>query len=166
LTRESSLRRRRRHTRGAALVEAVVVLPVFVALLAALFYVTELYLHKLGAFHEARQSAWSHALGGCHAPTRSARTQLRGHAMASLGARGVTLPSESGGLAAAAGGADVAGAINASTATASRRLREDRLLGLLPTAVSADTELPCNERPRSGNLAGALEYGWEAARFW
>ena len=65
MTPAASRRRLARCARGAALVEAVIVLPLFVALLAAFFFVTELYLQKLSALREARQAVWSHALSGC-----------------------------------------------------------------------------------------------------
>jgi len=143
--------RARRAHRGAALVEAVVVLPVFVALLAALVYFERLYSGRLVAARDARAAAWQTSLAGCEGRPAAAE---------------VPLPAALGRYAAAAGGARVVAGSGTTTAIARQRVGGDAVLGLLPAEVTAEAELVCNERIASGDLAGVLRYGWDRARFW
>jgi hypothetical protein len=55
-------------SRGAATVEAVAVLPVFIVLLASVGYVQDRTLGKQTADMQARTCAWLHSAGGCGAP--------------------------------------------------------------------------------------------------
>jgi hypothetical protein len=136
--------------RGAALVEAVMAIPVLVVLLAALGYFGRLYSAKLGALAAVRSAAWQSALAGCDG----------------RGAVESPLPPAISARAAAAGGADVVRAHGTARATAREPVARERVLGLLPAQVAADLELVCNERPRRGDVAGALRYGWDQVRLW
>lgn len=56
---------KRQVTRGAASVEAVVALPVFVILFVGMFFVRDLAVTKLLADEEARRCAWLYSANGC-----------------------------------------------------------------------------------------------------
>ncbi|HMA92125.1 MAG TPA: hypothetical protein VKP30_05530 [Polyangiaceae bacterium] len=59
----------RHHTRGAASVEAVVALPVFVILFVAMFFIRDLAGARLRADQEVRRCSWEYALNyNCEAP--------------------------------------------------------------------------------------------------
>jgi hypothetical protein len=58
---------RKPRERGAASVEAVVALPVFVILFSGVFFVRELTGAKLDAAREARRCAWEYSANGCDA---------------------------------------------------------------------------------------------------
>jgi hypothetical protein len=57
--------RTRRRSRGAAMTEAAVSIPVFLLLFAALIFLGKLYAMKGTARMEARSAMWSWALAGC-----------------------------------------------------------------------------------------------------
>ena len=158
--------RRRRRSGGAALVEAVVALPLFVMLLAALLQVTRLYLGKLHAFGDARDRAWAHALSGCESATRQAHTVRDGSAAALLASQGAALPAQSSGYVAAAGGEELSDSLAGARGSATVSLGAAPLLGRSGSRLSAELELPCNERPRAGSPIDALGYGWSQVRFW
>jgi hypothetical protein len=63
--RTTSSPRRRRGECGAAMVEAVVVLPVFVILFVSLVYVRDLGLAKQQAEMQARSCAWLYSASNC-----------------------------------------------------------------------------------------------------
>jgi hypothetical protein len=54
-------------TRGAASIEAVVALPVFVILFVGVFFVRDITGAKLDAAREARRCAWEYSFNGCDA---------------------------------------------------------------------------------------------------
>ena len=51
--------------RGAALIEALVVIPFFILTLAALIFAGSVYATKLKAMREAKSRAWSYAMSNC-----------------------------------------------------------------------------------------------------
>ena len=153
-------------SRGAALVEAVVVLPVMIVLLAASVHVVALHARKQTALRQARQAAWTHALGGCPGPAASGGEVDEGHSTDWVGWSGEPLPPELVGHASQAGGDVVMGHVRSARAHGQAVVRAEPLLGLEEARLSSAMELPCNERPRSGSLPGALRFGWDAARCW
>lgn len=65
-----------RDRRGAALIEAVIVLPVLILLLGGVVFLRERYLGRQHALLEARRCAWAHALSGCGAPPAGCATAV------------------------------------------------------------------------------------------
>lgn len=59
------LRARRKHRRGAALVEAMVVIPVLILLDVALLYMYDAYETKLATMRMARRAVWTEAVNYC-----------------------------------------------------------------------------------------------------
>jgi hypothetical protein len=57
--------RSRRRSRGAAMTEAAVSIPVFLMLFASLIFLSKLYAMKGSARMEARSAMWAWALNGC-----------------------------------------------------------------------------------------------------
>ena len=55
--------------RGAALVEAVVVIPFFLTILAGVIFVGKMYTTKLEVMRLSKQRAWTYAMGGCQGST-------------------------------------------------------------------------------------------------
>lgn len=54
-----------KNKRGAALVEALVVIPFFLLMLAGVIFVGKMYQTKLRIMRLSRQSAWTYAMQGC-----------------------------------------------------------------------------------------------------
>jgi len=61
----AGIARRARRRAGAAMVEAVIVLPVLLLTLFAVGFMRERYLGRQQASLAARRCAWAHAIGGC-----------------------------------------------------------------------------------------------------
>jgi hypothetical protein len=57
--------RSRARARGAVLVEAVIVIPVFIILFAGIVFFGKIYDAKLNMLRLTRQSAWTHAMANC-----------------------------------------------------------------------------------------------------
>ena len=57
--------RARAGERGAAFVEAVIVLPFFILVFAGVMFVGKFYDSKLTVMREARQSAWTQSMSNC-----------------------------------------------------------------------------------------------------
>jgi hypothetical protein len=58
------------------LIEAVIVLPVLILLLAGVVFLRERYLGRQHALLEARRCAWAHAMNGCGAPPDGCATAI------------------------------------------------------------------------------------------
>ena len=56
---------RRKGQRGAALVEAVVVIPFFIIIFASMIFIGQLYGEKQRTMREAKQNVWVYAMGNC-----------------------------------------------------------------------------------------------------
>lgn len=57
--------RARRRARGAALVEAAVVIPFFIVIFIALVFFSRLYIEKMRTMSDAKQIAWTYAMNNC-----------------------------------------------------------------------------------------------------
>lgn len=62
----------RKSQRGAAMVEAIVVIPVFIMFFAAMVYLDGLYSNKQLSMREAREKAWTLATNACTESDREA----------------------------------------------------------------------------------------------
>jgi hypothetical protein len=153
------LRRRRiarRQRAAAAMIEALIVLPVLGTLLIAAPLLHERYAARQQALLLARSAAWGHALSGCVGET-SEPTVVLERAGAPSGARETDVIEIARRAAGGRGGLDVfaelpliADALGALLGELARVRAE---VALRPRAgthahVSADFVLLCNERPR------------------
>jgi hypothetical protein len=68
----------RRNVRGAASVEAVVVLPVFIILFVAVLFIRDLAGSKLAADETARRCAWQYSANSCSAIPAGCEEVLKG----------------------------------------------------------------------------------------
>ncbi len=58
-----------RDRRGAAMIEGVIVMPLFIAVLAAIVHLHSSYAAKLDANVQARSCAWAYSIAGCTGKT-------------------------------------------------------------------------------------------------
>jgi hypothetical protein len=77
--------RRRRGSRGAALVESVVIMPVFLLLFAGLVFISNLYSAKMVAMEDARVGAWAYASFNCGGWPRNSPSGLKKSAKGEMG---------------------------------------------------------------------------------
>jgi hypothetical protein len=146
--------------RGAASIEAALLLPVFAIVLCALFFIGRLYLARAETRAAARRCAFVHAARGCAEPPPSCGQVLDAD-------RGERAPSEAAALRARTSRHDRFGvlsrvpllgeAIDGLSGTAFHARVERsvaRPWGAAPAEVTGTAAVLCNERPR--NVATAV----------
>jgi hypothetical protein len=155
-----SARRARGRSRGAALVEALVVIPFFILTLAALIFAGAVYSTKLKAMREAKSRAWSYAMSNCgeagNGTIGDARnwngtnTSYDGNptsgvpmngSNAAQGAQGTSLLSKD---------------VNAAVATVEYSTRSDVQIGAHEVRPKATERVVCNEPPYDANLMNVM----------
>ncbi len=146
------------------MVEAVVVLPLVVVLFAASSYFATAYAVRAESLSTARATAWGHALSGCEEEARWAQSEPS--TLDALDRQGVETPRGLDSYGVAAGGQSLVERGGRTRVTVSRTVRGPLGLPLPTAAVTTHFQLPCDERPRSGDPAGVLRYGWRTIRFW
>jgi Flp pilus assembly pilin Flp len=136
-------RRRHRRSRGAAMVELALVLPIFVVLIAAVGYLRDGYVTAFAAVHDARTRTWEVAMSndpercGTQAPGRLIGAPAWGRfgdEAVGLGKRTMTGFSffyDKGGVE--------------RSATHEGRLPPGVLTGARPIRVTRSSFMPCNE---------------------
>ena len=153
----------RARSRGVALVEAVVVVPMFIVLFAMFVFVWKIYSFKVSAMALARQQVWTYA--------QSANCGTNGDA-----SEGYSPPSTSGVLGRAGAGmlpttsAEQANQYSSAAGGANTLSSDiDMASAVAPTVqvsaghagggdsaqIGATKKLTCNEAPYDGNLIGA-----------
>ena len=146
------------------MVEAVVVLPLIVVLFAASSYFHTAYAVRIETLSTARAITWDLARGGCEPGER--QVQSEPSMLDALDRQGVEVPRGLDRYGAAAGGQSLGVRGGRASVAVSRTVRAPLSLPLPTAAVTTHFELPCDERPRSGDPAGVLRYGWRTVRFW
>jgi hypothetical protein len=155
----------RGRARGAAMVEAVVMLPVLVLLLVSVRFVASRKAAAQAALAAARECALQHALGGCEGvpPGCTAALQLAprpsergpaGRARLRLDAASSSLVPLSGVPALSAAWAALGGA--SSEAAASMAAPSSPAHGRDDGRIDARAAFPCSERPHDDDLAGEV----------
>jgi hypothetical protein len=152
----------RRRARGAALVEAAVITPVFLLLFAGLVFVSKLYLAKIEALEGARFGVWVYASSGCNSwadPTTVDPWAVFSRSRGSVSNGGVdanvnTTPVQ---------GADrsahvdvVSQTLGTASVSAQSKVISGALLGHFTAPVSAKTSVMCNEPPYNGSLPSMI----------
>jgi hypothetical protein len=147
----------RRRSRGAALVESAVVIPVFLILFASLVFVWRLYLAKVDAMKGARLAVWSYASSNCDAwaePTINPGVAFGlSHGSVSSGGIGSSADTSAVRNAGATAHIDMVNkALGRAAVSAHSEVIAGSLLGGFTSPVSAKTSVMCNEPPYNGTL--------------
>ena len=143
-----------RDTRGAVMAEGVIVLPIFVLTLAAIFHFHSLYAAKLDLSVKSRACAWNYSIHGCRAefiPKGCKVDKVEGFkAMTSELDSGPFDASGSTTDKALAGanrvGLAIMGLREGIAATHTREINRPSILGGGKRSVSANYTVMCNER--------------------
>jgi hypothetical protein len=141
--------RARAARRGAAMVEALIAIPVFIIIFTSMVYIVRLYGAKQRTLREAKQTAWTSAMrcgGGGGDPLASISSDGKDRAEPYKGAPGGPTLSTSAGVTSAS-----------SSATAS----ESSALASFSHSVTTTTTVMCNEVGRDGDLQGVLGFAWD-----
>jgi Flp pilus assembly protein TadG len=149
-----------RRSRGAAMLEAAVVMPLFLLLFAGLVFASKLYLAKIRVMNEARVTAWAYATSNCNAWPDLSGTDpaAASQVVASMWNRGsfgnsVNASRINGGDPNSSLGTDQ----GVAKTSAHMQLNAGGLIrskkgGPLSVHVSATQSVTCNEPPYDGNL--------------
>lgn len=166
--------RSRRRTAGAATVEAVIALPLFILLLVSAFYMTRLVLAQQDARTQARRCAWLYSNQACtQVPagcegvvggTKDAKTPEQKAHVNDVTQEMDTLPSPLGGVL----NVLIKPAIEATfgrsaTATAKRNVLRPALFGGGEKEILDSYELACNLEPKT--LDDVASDAWHAFGF-
>lgn len=174
-------RRGRGRTRGAVMVEALVVIPFFVIIFVCTLFMGNLYAAKLRVMRLTKESAWSYAIANCGTP---------GDPLTSTQGKSSDAPS------AADGGADESpdfseysepgtnasegqenageyggemGKLASQDFGSSVAMMEESVaissgMGDFSKTVKSRTRVMCNEPPYDGTLLGFLKAGYNAMK--
>lgn len=167
-------RRGRAARRGAAMVEAIVVIPVFIALFVGMMYFRQLYKHQLVVMRLARAAAVTYAMTGCNgSPTEAIDQDIvaSGAAVADVGITpGSTHVGSSGTTnpTVGSGGTPVGSALSdkgmdkdgvASVSLSARASAGSPLYSLVfRSTVTSSAYMSCGEVPMRGDATDALKY--------
>ncbi len=152
--------RSRGATRGAVLVESLVVIPFFILTLAALIFAGSVYSTKLKAMREAKSRAWAYAMSNCGEAGNGTIGDARnwsGTTAAYDGnpTSGVSM-NGTGSTQGAQGTNSLQKDVNAAVATVEYSTRSDRQIGGHEVRPRATERVVCNEPPYDANLSNVM----------
>jgi hypothetical protein len=167
---------KRRNKRGAALVEAVVVIPFFIIIFASILFVGNLYKEKMRVMRLAKEGAWAFAMENCGNAGDPITTQgiprSDGAPNGGAGPSDTASPTndtEDVGDEQKAGG-DMAGLVSkdygSSSATVESSVGADGYIGGFSKPVKSYTRVMCNEAPFNGDIKGFAQAGYQAITNW
>lgn len=164
--RDTQLRRRRE--RGAALVEAVVIVPFFIIIFASMIFVGQLYGEKQRTIREAKQNAWVYAMGNCQGSMSDVSSETDGDPMGQLQSSD---PNVDPGQTQQFSGSDPGMAklqqdMGTAVATSTGKVTASKGIGGFTNSLSTTTRVQCNEPPIDGNLFGVFKFAWNLFKQW
>jgi hypothetical protein len=161
---------------GAAMVEAVVVIPTFIILFAASVFAWQLYSAKVTMMADARYKVWTYAISdNCGNAGQIGAGESAGPTVDMTTA---TLTSWSNGNNAGANTSGGVGAVGSGgTGTLSQSLGSVSyqegtvltaagVLGGFKSNVTTQTTMMCNEPPENGNLMGLASSAFDLLTHW
>jgi hypothetical protein len=162
--RGSDRRAARGPARGAALVEALVVIPFFILTLAALIFAGAVYSTKLRAMREAKSRAWSYAMANCGEAgngTIGSAANWNGAQQAYDGNPTSGVPMNGANAAQGAQGTSLLSKdVNAAVVTVEYSTRSDVRIGGREVRPRATERVVCNEPPYDANLLNVMRRAW------
>lgn len=146
--------------RGAALVEALVVIPFFILTLAAMIFAGAVYSTKLRAMREAKSRAWSYAMSNCGEAGNGTIGDARnwnGSTASYDGNPTAGVPMNGSNAAQGAQGTSLLSKdVNAAVATVEYSTRSDVQIGGHEVRPKATERVVCNEPPYDANLMNVM----------
>jgi hypothetical protein len=152
-------RRARRGQRGAALVEAAVTIPFFIAIFVCLAFVGSLYSEKQKSVALSRQQAWTYAMQNCDGQMPDVTSQTGGSADGIDFGGSSQFESAPGGDTASKGFKMAVSTIKGQVVTKSKDKTFEQ-------KVQTTTWVLCNEKPINGDLKGILKFAWGMFTGW
>ncbi len=150
--------KRRRHGRGAVLVEGAIVIAMLMIMMGSALFFHRLYAMKLQTMRMSRAAAWGKALPGCNSAIELvALWQAVGVANAASGDAFDGLNEDSNDVPR---WMDVGREADVKNAT----VNQDQVIGGRSFDVKTVNSVVCNEKgdDTRGDIIGVLEYMWDA----
>lgn len=166
MKRESQ--KRRRGERGAALVEAVVIIPFFIIIFASMIFVGQLYGEKQRTIREAKQNAWVYAMGNCQGSMDDVSSETDGSPMSQVqNADPNVNPDPTQQFSGSDPGmAKLQQDMGTAVATSTGSVTASKGIGGFTNNLSTTTRVQCNEPPIDGNLFGVFKFAWNLFKQW
>ncbi len=156
----------RTRARGAALVEALVVIPVFVIVFASMVFVGQLYSERQRTMMSSRSIAWSYAMNNCDGDMSGAGGTLA----SSQGGESVPVPADGADeiskFRAAQGSEIFRKDLGTSVSTVTGAAHASAIIGGYSKSPSTTTRVMCNEKPVDGYLEGVAKFAWQTLTRW
>ncbi|MBI5537775.1 MAG: hypothetical protein HY898_33935 [Deltaproteobacteria bacterium] len=152
------LSRRRRRSRGAAMVEALAAVPFFIIIFASMLYVGRLYGEKQRTLRQAKEYAWTYAMRNCTGSAQNVGTEGNGGPGIDLG--------EANNYKGVGGDKSLSKDFGTSVATVQGKVTASKIIGGKTNNLSTTTRVQCNEEPVDGDLIGVLRFAWKALTSW
>jgi Flp pilus assembly protein TadG len=158
---------RRRHLRGAALVEAAVVLPVMVAMLGLSMMMYQAYSTKLVSNQQVRSEVLDYASHACKAQkiTYSGNSKGSGSVATGAGGAGANDSTSAGALGASGGSAKASGIMaKAEVSYTTKSITNPKPnvatkgTGLTLKVNGMKSSALCIEEPQDGSISGIFSY--------
>jgi hypothetical protein len=147
---ERSGRPGRAGQRGAAMVEGLVAIPVFMVIFASAVYIQDLYSTKLETMANSRESAWENASDKCEQSEKAKSPPVPEPKQTDLAA-GQEAP---GGLLCDSEFKESVKEINVD-------VKMSDYMGGDVSQVGAGTRILCNEQPVPGDFKKGIDYLWQ-----
>jgi hypothetical protein len=154
--------RRRAWARGASLVEAVAVIPVFILFSVGMIYMHRLYTHRLTVQSSARSHTMAYALGGCKGDFATVVHANDGN-LGPAPPSGVGDPQDihpqngNGQLMEQQGGENVA-TLQHTSSTVKTTFDPGSTFPTATKSQGSSSTAMCDEVPQNGDLPGLIKY--------
>lgn len=132
-----------RDTRGAAMTETVIMLPVFILIWACVIYVYQAYEKKVDVMQKTREDAWHHATNACRGSAGS------GGGGTTIHTSDYDIDSAVGSVFRILGSAYYQGPLRELEASRGDTIEEPELVGSDTVHLDYRIELMCNEEPQA-----------------
>lgn len=160
--------RRRRKSRGAAMVEAVVVIPFFIIIFASMIFVAKLYGEKQRTLRVSKEYAWTYAMANCESGGANTTLESGGSPMGQLGSQDPNVVSDPlhqfNGSDPGMDKFDKNWGTASSTVTGS--VTASKAIGGFTNNLSTTTKVQCNEKRQEGNVRGLFHFAWDLFKQW
>ncbi|HNS99459.1 MAG TPA: hypothetical protein PKL73_21045 [Polyangiaceae bacterium] len=160
--------RKIRSSRGAAVVEAVVVIPFFIIIFASMIFVAKLYGEKQRTLRVSKEYAWTYAMANCESGGANATLESEGSPMSQLESNDPNVNSDP--LSQFQGSDPGMEKFDKSWGTASSTIQgsatASKAIGGFTNHLSTTTKVQCNEKPQKGNLRGVFHFAWSLFKQW
>lgn len=147
---------RRRHQRGAAMVEAAVAIPFFITIFVALLFIGNLYVEKQRTISLSRQQAWAYALKNCEGSAPDVSSEDAGP----VPSQGDMDLGGTGQFESAPGGNTASKGSRMATSTMKGQVSAKTQQKVFEQKIQTTTWVTCNEEPVNGDLKGMLSFSW------